>query len=487
MKTEMDKYGSWKRTEEIEIDVADLLKKICMKWKQVLLCALVCAVVFGGYGYLRARRAQASEISAAENSALLEEIELTEEEQRGVADAIRLENEIKGLEEYLENSILMQADPYHKNKAVMLYRISQAEGKELPGIAESYLHFAVNGGAAEALKESGNSAWDMDKGYLNEVISAYQKTGSVPYQMVMDYDVQNDMPAQTFFYIEVTGSDGGMTEQLAKDMQSVLKDYSTVAGEKLGSHKLSLLGSGINVTADTSLLTQQRDKRSQLSADQASLKAMTDAFSEGQKAVYKNEESTGDGQENAEEAATAESSGINKKYIVLGFAGGIFLYCCVFACWYLLQGTVKTAEEMKERYTFPVYGSIHLCGRAGAEKGKLPAEQQKIQEQAQASNRIRMACKNQEITKICAASDFVFGKQERGCMEKIRTQLKDWGIDAVIIENASADTAVWDTMAEIGKVLLVCKTDVSTHRMIDEAMSFYMENGIEVIGAVVFA
>ena len=66
-------------------------------------------------------------------------------------------------------------------------------------------------------------------------------------------------------------------------------------------------------------------------------------------------------------------------------------------------------------------------------------------------------------------------------------QLQAWGIQTLIAENASGDTALWDTLAETGNVLLVCRIGTTTHRMIDDEMSFYQENGIAVIGAMAFA
>lgn len=488
-KNRMDGQYSWRRTQEIELDLADLLRKLCMKWKQILACALVFTVISGGYGYWEAEKSRQAGLAAEENPVVVEDIELTEEEEREIEDAIRLEKEITELEKYMENSILMQADPYHKSKVVMLYSISQAKGKELQRITESYLNFIVNGGAASALKESENKNWDMDKSYLDEVISAYQKTAAVPYQIIMEYKDQNDIPSETFLYVEVTGRHTGMAEQLAKDMQSVLKTYSSFAQDKAGKHKLLLLGSETDVTVDSSLQAQQHEKRLQLSANRSNLKTAANSFSEEQMAVYKSGRSTEKGRKKAGENLDAVNSGFYIKYIFLGLAGGIFLYCCGFVCWYLFRGTVKNAEELKERYTFAVYGSISLKNKTGRKKEKLSSGSGNFSERetAKVLNRIRLVCRKKGITRLCAASEFAFEKQERECMENIAQQLQCWGIDTAVCENASADTAVWDMIADMGNVLLICKADVTTHQMIDEAMSFYMENAIAVAGAVVFS
>ena len=102
-------------------------------------------------------------------------------------------------------------------------------------------------------------------------------------------------------------------------------------------------------------------------------------------------------------------------------------------------------------------------------------------------NRVRLACKKQEITRLCLASDFALDDREREWMKLIAGQLKESGIDAVSAENAGSDTALWDMLAETGTVILVCRMGTTTHRMIDDAMRFYRENGVAVIGAMAFA
>ena len=54
----MDEQYSWKRTEEIEINLADLLKQLGMQWKQILLCALAAALLAGGYSYIKNTKKQ---------------------------------------------------------------------------------------------------------------------------------------------------------------------------------------------------------------------------------------------------------------------------------------------------------------------------------------------------------------------------------------------------------------------------------------------
>lgn len=178
------------------------------------------------------------------------------------------------------------------------------------------------------------------------------------------------------------------------------------------------------------------------------------------------------------------------KYAVLGFFAGIAAYCCLSALWYMFHDTVKSTDELKRVYAFPVYGAILADdgSRTKKSRGKMPGTHQDAfgQTEAQVLNRIRLSCQKQGITSLCAAADFPLDDSEKNCLERMAGQLKQLGIDMHTAENASADTAAWDSLAETGNVLMIVKTGVTTHRMIDDAMRFYLENGIAVAGAAAF-
>ena len=187
----MDGQYSWKRTEDIEIDLMDLLHRFLGQWKQILVCALVFAVAGAGFGYVKNRSS-----TGVSEAVTAEETELTETELQNVKDAAALEAEIRGLEEYLDSSVLMQLDPYHKSRYVMLYSIGHAQRQEIAAITESYFNFLLNGGAADALIKNGSAAGILEessaasdaekenssrdagagKSCLAELIGVYQKT-----------------------------------------------------------------------------------------------------------------------------------------------------------------------------------------------------------------------------------------------------------------------------------------------------------------------
>lgn len=478
----MGRGYSWKQTEDTEIDMADLLRRLFRKWKQMAVCALACAVILGTYGWMKSRNGLSEEVSETEKA------ELTETEEQAVAAAVLLEHEIQELETYLEHSEIMKIDPYHKSRFVMLYSINHAERWELQKITESYLNFILNGGAADTLQKSGR--WKLDKTYLMELIGAYQKTDSFSDGLVTNNADESGWMPEALFYVEVTGKDSVSARKIAEDVQKVLKEYAAEVKKAAGSHRLVLINSMESITADIGLQSQQRDKRSLLSSDKANLKTMTDAFNNDQLAVYTKDTGRKDKADREKAEHMTESGGfrLNIKYVICGLAGGIFIYSCLFSCWYVFDDSVKSTNQLKVMYTFPFYGSI-VPGRR--KKGGVMAEPDRKLEDgghgtASVLNRIRLSCKKQGVTRLYAVSDFSLDVQEKECLEDMGKQLKNWHIDMLKAESADADTVFWDHLAETGNVLMVCRIGTTTHRMIDDAMSFYLENGISVMGAAVF-
>ncbi len=277
----MEKQDSWKKTEDIPVNLADLLRRLCMQWKRIAFCALAGALLAGGLGLLRAK--SSPQEPQAES---LEDFELTEEEWQGVIQTAGQKRALADLENYIQQSAAMQTDPYHRNRTFLLYSITHASRKELAEITESYLSFAANGGAADALKKRNSRRWDMDKSCLAELISAYQKTYSFPYQIAAGSAEDAALQAESLFYVEVTAENQEMTARLAEDMQEVIKAHAETVRKEAGNHRLSLLSRQENVVYDRNLQSYQNEQKNQLQASRSSLKAAEEALTSVQAAAY---------------------------------------------------------------------------------------------------------------------------------------------------------------------------------------------------------
>lgn len=492
---------SWKRTEEVQIDLLDLLHRLCRQWKRIVVCALIFAVLAGAGSYALSKNG-GIEDAAGETEVLEEPVPLTREEQiQGVEAARQLAQETEALEAYMADSVLMQVDPYHKNSVQLLFRVEDAAGWTMQKIVEKYLSFLVNDEALDAIQKKDSRMRDIDKCYLSELFWIVQKTSGTY------LNEEGSTMSGVLLSAEATGVDAAMAAGLAADIQAVLEEYHAAVEKECGRHTLTLLSSEEKERVDSSLLSQQREKRTLLQTDRANLKAMIAAFDDEQKVLYaaaraestekvqegsETQENEGlDGQSELEsDAASEERKGsVSVLYVLFGFFGGIFVYCAVYAVWYLMRDTVKSVGEFRSYYTFPFYGSIDLHSIAGRNltgkdsAGDGTGQDVYEREKAQLLNRIRLSCKKQGVSRFCLAADFSLREEERACMDSLLSQLRDWGFAVELAENICGNISMWDTLMETGTVLMLCRLGSTTHRMIDDAMEFYLENGVSVLGA----
>lgn len=490
----MDSSRSWKKTEEVEIDIIDLLWRLWGQWKRMALCGLFLAVLAGGFDFWFGGNSEGEQPGqdhiVAENEASEETVSLTEEErERKKAEAGRLEKEIKELEEYLSHSVLMQVDPYRVDSVNLLFLIEDSTGWTVQKITESYLNFLGGAGIADALKKTDDALAGLDSSYLAELVTSVLKTNSSTYGRDEEEDLLGALLS-----VKVVGQDAKMAGQLALDVTALLEKHSASVKKKCGQHTLSLLSKEQGVRPDNALLTQQREKRALLAASQASWQAAVAGLGDGAEdpAAGQPDASQSAGQADPSQAdgqEMTEKRSIRIAPICFGFLAGILAYGIAYALWYMLRDTVKSVGEFKAHYMIPCYGCLFAdSGHAGKSWGRSAVQEARIW------NRIRLSCKRQGAAKLCIVHGQELLPKEREFFENVCNALREQEIDARLVEKTDGDTPdgytdgkmfIWDAqMQEAAAVFLACRIGETTYRMIDDEMEFFLENGVAVIGAV---
>lgn len=499
----MDEKQYWKKTDEIEIDLLDLLRGFLGQWKQIIVLALVGALLAGGYSYVKSKNAAAEISSVSDGSGDSSaddsvdgskgEVALTEEEQQAVDSAVQLQIEMTALEDYLNNSVRMKIDPYHKDRVLLLYSLDGADRQVLFKAAECYVNFLSGGGLADAVKKEDKAFRDMDSIYLAELVSAWQQSNS---NNLVLTDDQQKVEDTKLFYIEVTGENTKMAKQLSEDMNKALEDYIPQVKKICGDHKVKLLSSTSSVRIDNDLQTWQHDKREALNTSRTNLKTMTDAMTDQQKKLL-NLKSAIETDEEPEQISEEEPVGrFSKKYLLIGLVAGIFLYACLYGCWYIFRRDIRTAGEFKSYYTIPLLGNVvtgskqpvagikKILGFSGS-KWTGTGQADKNQQTAQMLNRIRLVCEKQQIKKLCLAVEFPLDGKEKELIGQVSGQLQEWGIQTVTAENLSGDVSQWNKLEGEDAMVLFCRSGITTHQSIDHVMEIVSDNKIPAAGAVV--
>ena len=105
---------------EQEINLMDLFWNILLAWRQIICFGIIAAILVSGLKYVLDYRAYRIAQNIEKER---EEINLTEEEEEDLETARVMVKRIKNYEKYLNESVLMQIDPYEKPVAELQYYV----------------------------------------------------------------------------------------------------------------------------------------------------------------------------------------------------------------------------------------------------------------------------------------------------------------------------------------------------------------------------
>lgn len=463
------------QSEEREIHLTDLLWKILFSWRFILICGVIFAILLSGWKYWK----DCQNASVIKNQPSLEELEksLTEEESEGILKAQAIQSLITSQKKYRAESVWMNLDAYAIDEVILQYyvdtdyvvnldeEIQKDYGEELVWAYTAY----VEQNSIQSLLKS-RLDWNMDGAYIGELLS------------VKPADESNQ------FTLVVTGANPDQAAELADQAATLLEEYQSMLADKIGSHKLTLLDRSATVVNDTALAEIQSAFDEKITAQQTKLDTLTAAFSAAQLRVYQGE---------AEEAEKAEiiaaAPGFSVKYLFLGAFVGIFLSCVWLALCFIMNGRVKTVQDLQEYYSLSIFGSISTESQkkrflAGIDrwlaslrrKGKWTGEER----QEMLLTNLELACKRENVEKLFVITSLQLSQNDSKLLETLRQKLEKQGTQMIIGKNVLHNAASLEQMAEIGQVVLVEKAEVSSYAEIEQELRLCAQHGIHVLGAI---
>lgn len=156
------------REYEHEINLRDLMFDVFKRWRLALLIGVITALIMGGWKFFAGFSLLSNEEYLANEKELFQkQYEQYDKEKTALqSEILTIEQRLSWMSEYMENSVLMQIDPYNKPFASAIVKMKR-------GILDS------GGGYAEFLKLMDkkniismiSEKYDIDEQYLRELIS----------------------------------------------------------------------------------------------------------------------------------------------------------------------------------------------------------------------------------------------------------------------------------------------------------------------------
>ncbi len=326
-------------TYEQEIDLKDLMFAVLHRWRTVVLAAAVLAVVLGGYRAVSVYRGGGDAETAQKDYQMA--VELYETNLANCEREIdNLTESIEAQQKYLEESRLMNMDPY-KVWVAQTVLFVKTDYQIMPDMMYQNLDYtntilAAYGVAiadSEFLQKIAEKA-GMDEQYLKELIST-EVSGNLLTIKVKD-DTENG--AKTIMNAILEG----------------LGDAQKLIRTSIGSHTVSEISSDVSSPRlDQELQDMQKTQSDYMATLNASLRSKQDELNALEEPA-----------EVSSSLAEVLKSGV--RYAVLGGVLGAFLVVFCVCVAFLMSDKVYSAKELKNRCRVKVLGSLPLSEKKPA-------------------------------------------------------------------------------------------------------------------------
>lgn len=323
------------KSYEQEIDLKDLMFAVLRKWRLIIIIAVVFALLLGGLKTLKGinQLNDAEYVKKNQDSynVSLEQYETTK--KRLEKEISNLQDNIQSQQEYKEESILMNINPYDEYVESATFYIA-TDYTIMPGMAfqnpntatsilKAYLSIAQNGEMYNYVLGKMNN--EMGLRYLKELV-----------RIQPDYD--NNMMDITVI---------GDTEKRASDVMGYIKDSIEASQrtitEAIGEHEIRIVDESQFVSVDLELEQKQKEFSTNMDQFDTSLSDKTKELNE---------------LEEPKNSLLSRSSVLKGaiKYAVLGGVLGAFMVVFFICVAFLMSDKLVSEKELKRRYGLMVLG-----------------------------------------------------------------------------------------------------------------------------------
>ena len=487
----MDNYKA--ENQEQEIDLVSLFFAVAHRYKQMAAAAVICAVLFGGFGVVKGMLNQRAIDEAIANG---EEVPRTSAEQQyeedmveyreaqtkhdtdvtsykqqlnqNEADQVRAQFDIDNAQEYIDKSVRQKLDPYNVYTSETRFYIT-TDYKIMPGMDyqnPDYTSAVLS--AYNSLLTSHESIitiadqFSMEERYMRELISV---------------SVDN---ATRLLTITTYGEDADeasrIMDLMLKRMEAVRENIETTVGD----HNTKQISRSDSTTVLTWLRDSQQDTRDNMTGLQNNLTDLQNNHELLEKSIETADQDLA-AQEKPEEP---KQSGGVKKFVLIGFLLGIVAVAGVAVVRFLMEDKVCVREV--------VLGTLANAASKSA-KG-MDASLNKMEKRpdgsadAEMTRLIAATIRNRvpEAENILLTGD-IAGDQLTALGEDLKASGELDGKNILVSGSILQSSATVSEAAKVDVVVLAADCAVSTHASLRAQKAKLESFGKKVLGCVLYA
>lgn len=493
--------------QEREINLADMIWTICLKWRVLLVSAVIFAVLAGGYSCLNSMR---SRERSDDSDPQLSNIELLEDSQDRVNQYLQYVKILEDQFAYNENAPFMQLNAlgfyvgrvsYYVDNHFQDEQPDNSEFGNMKAIITSYLaELRSEGFISELYSLMGGSA--DNSAYLLELVDTANQYGGAVFSQNANIAAALDNGSNTMT-ISVYGAEEAACRELLQLVKKTIEGKRDSVAGRIGEHDIILIEDACNYVSDIQLLTYQKGKMDWVTTSQTAVKNLEGQLSE-QEMLYIQQLETSqevegsaedEGNEPQQNTVTFSAADINVKYVAIGFVGGLILAGFVIILLYVLNNRLRLADDVEA-----LYGVKLFCRMVPDEERKKKIfdfvddfliklrninQHSFTPEEAisMAAAGIRISARNAKTTKIYATGSNM-GPKEKAVIENLAEELKKTGVELIAGNPILYDAEAMEHAAEVGNLVLVERAGVSMYDEVSNELETCSYQGIKILGMV---
>ena len=358
--------------EEKEIDLIDLLIEIMLHWRGLIVAFLIGWILLGGYSFMQSYRAhnaaQAKADAVAKEAAAVDAEMLTDAEKlerlneqadilvKDISDtslanietALSYYDQIEVLQDYLDTSVLMKADPYNLPYGNITFHIT-SENEAAENIRVIY--------------EGIFSSADL----FNYVMEKCGYGSEISELISLSSDETNNDLSHSSVRVNCKAATVEDCQKLVDAIIEYVKGKSADLQKTIGYHTISVADSAVSTAYNSSLAQTKEDKEAAIISKNLALAKLMDSFNDNEKEYYKNRMESGiisgrikDTLEKKEKAeVTVPGVSVSKKKILIGLILGVFVYAGIICVAYIFSQKIKDSDDFTVTFGTAQLGKLY--------------------------------------------------------------------------------------------------------------------------------
>lgn len=476
--------------KEKEIDLKDMCIKVLMKWRWMLVWAVVMAVALAGLKYFKDKRdSHEGEDTDEVLSVMLED--MTPSEISNVETYIALYDNLDMLREDMNTRLIYQIDPYHEKALQISYAI------KLPEVEKGSGEYIIAQHLSDETKinqlTTMYSNYVMSSDFIEEISKAVPNISESDLRTLISVVNTN---TNGIVNIKIIYTEDMDVEGIAEIVKSRFEAYSESLQET-EKHDIVLGSEYKSEIIDDNLINTQNSLVSREYSLQTQVNSFGNGLGEAEKAYI---ETYIDGKNKAKAtdeepvALKKSTTGISIKFAILGAIVGVFLVCVWEFMRYILSGKLHTVSTLSEYYELRVFGVQDIGDKASKKKGidkilyRLKnGKKKELTPEAQKeiiASGIKLTLEQQDIKEIVLTGTDI-EKLDESYLNEIKSVLNKAGVKTSIENNIYYYPEALKNTANIKNIIMFETIDASSEYEIENMLQKADEYDIRVLGVVV--